>query len=331
MSEKDTEERKHGIILVVDDDRDIQNMFRFKLQKLGYDIVVANNGYEAIEKVKKFRPDLIMMDVMMPVMDGLKATEHLKKHKDYKDIPIIIVSAIGDIKGKAAAYKYGANDYLTKPVDIITMAARVRSILETNRLKIQVERMKDSKAITDNLFDYQHLFERLEVELEHCRKSKKAFSLIYLDIDYLKMINTENGYKAGDHVIKSVREIVAEEIGENGTVINSNSDKQLVMLPVISESKVLMYAKQILKRVKEVVLPFDFSIKDNMSITGISVSIGLVTWDKVEKVQAEKLLEMVETALKNAKEEGRGKNVQFQFFSKPTADGKHIIDKKIIK
>ncbi|MFC1732325.1 response regulator, partial [candidate division KSB1 bacterium] len=293
--------------------------------------VLANNGYEAIEKVKKFRPDLILMDIMMPVMDGLKATEKLKSHKEYKNIPIIIISAIGDIKGKAAAYKYGANDYLTKPVDIITMAARVRSILEANRLRTQIEKMKDSKAITDNLFDYQHLFERLEVELESCRKVKKPFSLIYLDIDYLKMINAENGYKAGDYVIKAAREIVANTIEDNGIIISSNSDKQLIMLPFVSEGKVQMYAKQILKKIKEVALPFDFSISENVKITGVSVSIGLVTWDKVEKVRAEKLIEMVETALKNAKEEGRGKNVQFQFYSKPAAGGKHIIDKKIIR
>ena len=191
--------------------------------------------------------------------------------------------------------------------------------------------MKDSKAITDSLFDYQHLFERLEVELDSCRKEKKPFSLIYLDIDYMKMINAENGYKAGDQVIKAVRGIVSEEIGENGTIITSNSDKQLIMLPSMSEGKAQMYAKQILKKIKEYVLPFDLSVGDNVKVTGVSVSVGLVTWDKVEKVQAEKLIELTETALKNAKEEGRGKNVQFQFYSKPTTGGKHIIDKKVIK
>jgi len=318
-------------ILVVDDERDIQNFFRFKLQKIGYDVVVAQNGYEAIEKVKKFRPDLILMDIMMPVMDGLKATEHLKKHKDYNSIPIIIVSAIGDIKGKAAAYKYGANDYLTKPVDIITMAARVKSILETERLRNKLEKLADKKAITDNLFDYQHLYERIEIDIEKCRKAKKPLSLLYFDIDYLKMINAENGFAAGDFVIRTVRDIIYKEIEENGTVLTSNSDKFLVILPLVTESKVQVFAKHILKRIEQVVLPFDFSIKENVKITGISVSIGSVTWDKVEKVTSEKLISLAETALKNAKEEGRGKNVQYQFYSKPTPGGTHVIDKKIIK
>lgn len=329
--EKDTYKSKEAIILVVDDEKDIQNFFRFKLQKIGYEVVVAQNGLEAIEKVKKFRPDLILMDIMMPVMDGLKATENLKKHKEFKNIPIIIVSAITDVKGKAAAYTFGADDYLTKPIDIITMAARVKSILETQKLRTQLDRIADRKAITDNLFDYQHLFERVETELIYCSKNEKPLSLIYIDIDYMKMINTENGYKAGDFVIRKIKEIVYNEINEVGIIIHSNSDKLLIILPRVYEDKVLMFVKQIINQIEQTAVPFDFTVKQNIMITGISISSGIVTWDKVEKVTSEKLLSLVETALKNAKDEGRGKNVQYQFYSKPLKNGTNLIDKKVIK
>lgn len=329
--EKDTYKSKKAIILVVDDEKDIQNFFRFKLQKIGYEVVVAQNGFEAIEKVKKFRPDLILMDIMMPVMDGLKATENLKKHKEFKNIPIIIVSAITDVKGKAAAYTFGADDYLTKPVDIITMAARVKSILETQKLRTQLDRIADRKAITDNLFDYQHLFERVETELIYCNKNEKPLSLIYIDIDYMKMINTVNGYKAGDFVIRKIKEIVYNEINEVGIIINSNSDKLLIILPSVYEDKVLMFVKQIINQIEQIAVPFDFTVKQIIPTTGISISSGIVTWDKVEKVTSEKLLSLVETALKNAKDEGRGKNVQYQFYSKPLKNGTHVIDKKVIK
>lgn len=329
--EKDTYKSKKAIILVVDDEKDIQNFFRFKLQKIGYEVVVAQNGFEAIEKVKKFRPDLILMDIMMPVMDGLKATENLKKHKEFKNIPIIIVSAITDVKGKAAAYTFGADDYLTKPVDIITMAARVKSILETQKLRTQLDRIADRKAITDNLFDYQHLFERVETELIYCNKNEKPLSLIYIDIDYMKMINTVNGYKAGDFVIRKIKEIVYNEINEVGIIIHSNSDKLLIILPSVYEDKVLMFVKQIINQIEQIAVPFDFTVKQIIPTTGISISSGIVTWDKVEKVTSEKLLSLVETALKNAKDEGRGKNVQYQFYSKPLKNGTHVIDKKVIK
>lgn len=329
--EKDTYKSKEALILVVDDEKDIQNFFRFKLQKIGYDVIVAQNGHEAIEKVKTFRPDLILMDIMMPVMDGLKATEYLKKHKEFKNIPIIIVSAITDVKGKTAAYTFGADDYLTKPIDIITMVARVKSILETQKLRTQLDRLADRKAITVNLFDYQHLFERVETELIYCNKNEKPLSLIYIDIDYMKMINAENGYKAGDYVIRKIKEIVYNEINEVGIIIHSNSDKLLIILPSVYEDKVLMFVKQIIKQIEQTAVPFDFTVKQDIMITGFSISSGIVTWDKVEKITSEKLLSLAETALKNAKDEGRGKNVQYQFYSTPLKNGTHLIDKRVIK
>ena len=145
------------------------------------------------------------------------------------------------------------------------------------------------------------------------------------------MINIENGYKAGDFVIRKIKEIVYNEINEVGIIIHSNSDKLLIILPRVYEDKVLMFVKQIINRIEQTAIPFDFTVKQNIMITGISISCGIVTWDKVEKITSEKLLSLAETALKNAKDEGRGKNVQYQFYSKPLKNGTHFIDKKVIK
>ena len=334
---------KKSTILVVDDEKDIQNFLKFKLQKIGYDVIVAADGHEAIEKVKKIEPDLILLDLLMPKMDGYKTCKYLKEHEKFKHIPVIIVSAVGDIDGKVSAYKYGADDYLTKPIEIITLVVRVKSILETKRLREKLRREADKKAITDNLFDYQHLFERLETELEKCRKELKdieirddkvqykspSISLIYLDIDYMKMINTEYGFKAGDFVIREVRDIVYRELEEDGMIFLSNSDKIFVILPNVDEGKSYMLAHQVLKEVDQIVLPFDVLEKKDNKIIGISVSMGLVTWNKIENISSDRLFYYAENALKNAKNEGRGKNIQYQFYSKPLKDGSHVVDKKI--
>ncbi len=329
--EKDEYKSKEAIILVVDDDKDIQNFIKFKLQKIGYNVFTAPNGYEAIEKVKKIRPDLILLDILMPVMDGFKTCEYLKSNDKFKHIPIVFVSALSDIKNKAVAYNYGADDYLTKPIDIITMAARVKSILETQKLRNKIRRQTDKKAITDNLFDYQHLFERLETELEHCRKESKPLSIIYLDIDYMKIINSKYGFKKGDLVIKEVKEIVYGKLSDIAIILYSNIDKLFIILPNIGENKVHVIADDILEKIKKIVLPFDIVINEDMKLTEITASLGIVTWDKIEGVSSEKLLSLVEEALKSAKNEGRGKKVQYQFYSKPTQNGKHAIDKKIVK
>jgi len=332
MEEKsDNQKRDKSYILVVDDEKDIQNFIRFKLQKIGYNVFIAQNGQEAIEKVKKIRPDLILLDILMPVMDGFKTCEYIKNHKEFKHIPIIFVSALGDIRDKALAYGYGADDYLTKPIDIITMAARVKSILETQKLRDKIRRQTDKKAITNNLFDYQHLFERLETELEHSRRKSKPLSIIYLDIDYMKIINSKYGLKKGDLVIKIVKEIVYDKLFDIAIILSSNIDKLFIILPNISENKIHVIADDILEKIKQIVLPFDIMINGDMKLTKITASLGIVTWDKIEGVSSEKLLSLVEKALKSAKNEGRGKKVQYQFYSKPSRDGKHVIDKKIVK
>ncbi|MFC1563277.1 response regulator [candidate division KSB1 bacterium] len=329
--EKSTMSVKNTSILVVDDEKDIQNFIKFKLSKLGYNVFTADNGYDAIEKVKKFHPDLVLMDIRMPIMNGLKACEHIKNDPKLKNIPVVMVTAIGDLQSKIQAYQIGADDFIIKPIDIIVLVARVKSILEAARLREKFRKLEDKKAISDSLFEYQHLFERLETVLEKCRKEEKALSLIYLDTDFMKMINVEYGYNAGDFIIAKVREIVYDVLKDVGIILHSNSDKSFIILPYIDENKVQVYAGQVVRKIEEVVLPFDIKIKEGLSITGISVSMGLVTWDKVEKISSEKLLDLCERALKHAKEEGRGKNVQFQFFSKPEQDGTHSIDKKVIK
>ena len=315
-------------ILIVDDERDIQTFIKFKLQKIGYHIVTANNGYEAIEKLKTFHPDLVLLDIRMPIMDGFKTCDFIKNHKDYKDIPVIIVSVLADIKDKATAYKMGADDYMTKPIDIITLAARVRSMLEVRRLREKFIRERDKKAITDNLFDYQHLFERLEAEIARCRKEKKPLSIMYIDVDYVKFINLKYTTKGGDIVIRTVRDTIINELWNSGIVLSSNSDKFFIIQPGLDENKANLAAENLLKKVRQIPLPFDMVISQDVKITEITVSIGTVTWDKTEAASSEKLLKLVETALKNAKTEGRNRKVQYQLYSKPLKNGSHVIDKK---
>ena len=92
-------------------------------------------------------------------------------------------------------------------------------------------------------------------------------------------------------------------------------------MPNIDENKVNVFADNILNKIKEMELPFDIAISDDIKLTEITASLGVVTWDKVESVPANKLLSLVESALKNAKKEGRSKKVQFQFYNKTTKDG----------
>jgi diguanylate cyclase (GGDEF)-like protein len=340
MSDSSSENTHDVTIMVVDDQPDIRKLIEFHLKKIGYtQIIAAENGRQALDATARNIPDLVLMDIMMPVMDGLKTCAAFKKDPRLAEVPIIIVSALDDIRNKAAAYGVGADDFLAKPLDTITLAARCRAVIQTRKLKDQIRHMTDSRSISETLFNYQHLYERLLTHLEHCRRRGLPFSMIYADIDYMKMLNTTYNAHTGDKVIQQVRQLFYDKVENLGAVITSNSDKLLVLLPGVNEGRVLVLADDILNQVRQISLPVEFEREldlkslpgDPSVITKVSLSMGIVTWEKAGGVLADKLMEAVEKALREAKAEGRGRKVQFQFFSHPEGSGTNKIDKTVIR
>ncbi len=334
------ENKDSPLILVVDDEPDILNLIKTNLNRIGYRrLALASDGQQALDFVKHQVPDLILLDIMMPGVSGIRVCDQLKKSPQYHHIPIIMVSALGDLKNKAEAYKSGANDYLTKPVDVITMAARIRAILETRQLEEKVRLLSDNKAISSAQFDFLYLHGRILAELERCRRREIPFSLIYTDIDYMKMINLEFSDAVGDSVIWQVRNICRERAPEKAIIITSNGDKNLILLPGIGEGRVHTIADDIMDRVRFVPLPMEPAARDSREvllksakgITRVGLSMGIVTWDKIESIEADKLLELTSRALRTAKEQGRGKKVQFRFYSQSKGDAEHKIDKTVVK
>jgi len=121
-------------ILVVDDEQDILELMRLTLNKEGYEVHVAANGQQAIEKAKKIKPELILMDVMMPVMDGMEACRQLKEDSETSDIPIIFLTARSEEFAELAGFEAGADDYISKPIRSRVLLSRIRAILRRNRV-----------------------------------------------------------------------------------------------------------------------------------------------------------------------------------------------------
>ena len=113
-------------ILVVDDEALLVKGIRFNLKSDGYEVITGSNGQEAVELTKSESPDLVVLDVMMPVMDGLTACE---KIREFSDVPIILLTAKADDMDKLMGFDHGADDYLTKPFNILELKARIRAML----------------------------------------------------------------------------------------------------------------------------------------------------------------------------------------------------------
>jgi DNA-binding response OmpR family regulator len=138
-------------LLIVDDEKMNLEFFEVMLSKLGFVVEEANDGVEALEKVKKFRPDLILLDNVMPRMSGWEVTKTLKTDPKYQDIPIIMFSALDDPKDKVAGFELGVDDYITKPFNFSEVLARIKAVLRNRELFAQIAVRESRLSLAEEL------------------------------------------------------------------------------------------------------------------------------------------------------------------------------------
>ena len=138
-------------ILIVDDEKINLEFFEVMLSKLGFVVEEANDGEEALERVKKFHPDLILLDNVMPRMSGWEVTKILKSDAKYRDIPIIMFSALDDVKDKVAGFELGVDDYITKPFNFSEVLARIKATLRNRELFAQIAVRESRLSLAEEL------------------------------------------------------------------------------------------------------------------------------------------------------------------------------------
>ena len=130
---KSKQKTDHVRILLVDDEPDIVDTIQCRLEANSFDVVTASNGQEGLAKAADEKPDLILLDTNMPVMNGHEMLEHLKKRPDLKDIPVIMCTALCEARDIAAASAYGIADYVTKPFDCTDLIEKINNTLENRK------------------------------------------------------------------------------------------------------------------------------------------------------------------------------------------------------
>jgi CheY-like chemotaxis protein len=138
-------------ILIVDDEKINLEFFQVMLSKLGFVVEEADDGVEALEKVKKFHPHLILLDNVMPRMSGWEVTKTLKNDAKYRDIPIIMFSALDDVKDKVAGFDLGVDDYITKPFNFSEVLARIKATLRNRELFAQIAVRESRLSLAEEL------------------------------------------------------------------------------------------------------------------------------------------------------------------------------------
>ncbi len=135
-------------ILVVDDEKLLVKGIRFNLENEGYDVITGSDGMEAVELAGSENPDLIVLDLMMPRLDGLEACG---KIREFSDVPIIMLTAKADDMDKLLGFEHGADDYLTKPFNILELKARIKALLRRSKSGRKPEEKPDSRLVCDHI------------------------------------------------------------------------------------------------------------------------------------------------------------------------------------
>ncbi|HEX3867194.1 MAG TPA: response regulator, partial [Gemmatimonadaceae bacterium] len=214
-------------VLVVDDHEDNVELLRARLEAWGYSTESAHDGAEALEKVDASPPDMILLDVMMPRIDGIEVARRIKGNKSLPFIPIIMQTALDTTENKVEGLEAGADDYITKPIDFAELRARLASMLRIKRLQDELEErerqlleanerlryMSQTDALT-GLDNRRHLEERIDEMFEHARRLNEPFACVMCDLDRFKSVNDTHGHQAGDAVLKQFAKILRGEVRE---------------------------------------------------------------------------------------------------------------------
>jgi len=191
-------------ILVVDDDPDILQFVRMNLELEGFDADTAENGRLALEEAKARPPDLVLLDVMMPEMDGLTVLRRMRNSPATANVPVIILTAKALAEDRVRGLDLGADDYITKPFDLEELIARVRTVLR------RAQQMRDLSPLTGLPGNF-----RIARELETRVEEDNHFAVVHADLDNFKAFNDHYGFMRGDSVIKFSASTLLEAASEN--------------------------------------------------------------------------------------------------------------------
>ena len=215
-------------ILVVDDDPDIARFVEVNLRSAGYEVSVAGDGEEALERATEIRPDLVLLDVMMPRLDGFEVAQRLRKNPQTANTSIIMLTAKALSSDKVTGLQSGADDYIIKPFDPIELLARVKGTLRRAK---EMRNLSPLTGLPGNI--------RIQEEIERQVREHHPFAVLYLDLDNFKTYNDKYGFVRGDRLIQGTARMLQDAVmayDQDGFVGHVGGDDFVaVVLPETAE------------------------------------------------------------------------------------------------
>ncbi len=299
-------------ILIVDDTRANITVLKSFLAP-EYELTVANSGNNAIQLIEEIKPDLVLLDIMMPGMNGFDTCQMIKNNVETFYIPVILVTALNEVEDKIKGIESGADDYITKPVNKHELLARVKSLLRIkylhDQLQEKVKQLEETKEILHelatkdgltNIYNYRYFKDTLAKEIERARRNNSQFSLMMFDIDYFKNYNDTFGHLAGDQVLRTISDLINRNIRSIDTAARYGGEEFAIIFPETDKRA----GKIVANKLKDLVDNCQFNIDNTRLNSKITISAGVSTFP-LNGTTGEELLECADRRLYIAKANGK--------------------------
>jgi diguanylate cyclase (GGDEF)-like protein len=292
----------NGTILVADDSMVVRAVLRRQLEADGHTVVEAVDGEEAITACREYRPDVVLLDVEMPVLDGHATLERIKGDPDLKDIPVVFLTGRVDTADVVTGLRLGAHDYLRKPFEANELVARVSAALRTKELQDELrarnadlDRVSRIDMLT-NIYNRRHLDEHLRQVISSARRHDRTVGVLLVDIDHFKDVNDQHGHLAGDAVLKEVAGRLQGAMRTEDALGRWGGEEFIAVLTDTPGESIGVLAE----RMRHVIAVKPFVLDDGTKVR-VTVSIGHTAGIE----DAEVLVHRADDALYVAKEAGR--------------------------
>lgn len=322
-------ENTHASLLIVDDHLDNVRLLALLLSRSGYWVRKATSGRMALETIQHSQPDLVLLDVRMPEMDGYEVCEKLKANPETCKIPVIFLSALSDADDKVKAFTVGGADYITKPFQAEEVLARVRhqiTILrqqqqltaQNDQLQREIDQRQQAEAKlqqanlelqrivnTDSLTQIANrrcFDETIQQEWQRLRRERQPLSLILCDIDYFKNYNDRYGHPAGDVCLQQVAQVISGCISRPADLVARYGGEEFaIILPNTDQEG----AETIMMTIQATLEALQIPHATSTVAEYVTLSLGLACALPTLESSYHQLIAAADIALYQAKQQGR--------------------------
>lgn len=282
-------------VLVVEDDADVRQLLVDLLDD-EHEVLEAADGVEGVKAAREELPDVVLMDLFLPRLDGFGALEEIKRDPRTTEIPVIFLSAERDEAARVRALEIGAADFVVKPFSAVELRARITRTLRAAQQQEQLRAIAQTDALT-GLPNFRAFRTRLEEELKRARRYHTPLAAVMIDLDNLKPINDQLGHAAGNRAIVALAEAVTEQLRETDFAARYGGDEFVVLLPHTSSAEARALAERLRRSIRRV------AVEDTRM--PLRASLGVAALAAGTEASADALIRAADAALYRAKRTGR--------------------------